>query len=195
MESREGSVQPVLNLIGERVALGPIRRDLLPLYQRWINDLEVTRTLGAGHVPMTFEAEQAWFERAAKGDEVAFTVYERATLRPIGNTGWHKPDPVHRTAELGIMIGEKDCWNKGFGTETVRLMLEYGFTVLGLHSAYLRHVAYNERGHRAYLKAGFREMGRRRESVYWAGKYHDMVHMDCLASEFQGEALRHLREI
>jgi RimJ/RimL family protein N-acetyltransferase len=73
-------------------------------------------------------------------------------------------------------------------------MLEYGFTVLSLHSAFLRHFAYNARGHRAYLRAGFREIGRRRECAFWAGKPYDLVYMDCLASEFEGSALKHLRE-
>ena len=194
MENKEPGSEPILNLIGEKVALGPIRRDLVPLYQRWINDLEVTRTLSSGHRPTTFEAESEWFEHSASSGRPQFTIYERATLRPIGNTGWLDLDSGNRTAELGIMIGEKDCWNRGYGTEAVRLMLEYGFTVLSLHSAFLRHVAYNGRGHRAYEKAGFRVIGRRRESVFWAGRAHDMVCMDCLASEFQGEALSHLRE-
>jgi RimJ/RimL family protein N-acetyltransferase len=185
--------QPIINITGEKVALGPIRRDLLPLYHRWINDFQVTRTLAARLCPMTWEAEEAWFEGASKGDGAAmFTIYERATMRPIGNTGLEEIDYYHRTATFGLMIGEKECWGKGYGTETTRLMLDYGFTGLGLHNIMLTVYSFNERGVRAYVRAGFREIGRRREAVRLGGEAHDVILMDCLATEVQGSVLRRL---
>jgi RimJ/RimL family protein N-acetyltransferase len=184
---------PIINITGEKVALGPIRRDLLPLYQRWINDFAVTRTLSAGFRPMTWEAEEAWFEGASRQDRDAmFTIYERATMRPIGNTGIHDLNPHHRTAEFGLLIGEKECWGKGYGTETTRLMLDYGFTCLGLHNIMLHVYSFNERGLRAYTRAGFREIGRRREAIRVAGQAYDEVLMDCLATEFESPLLRRL---
>ena len=187
---REG---PIVNIVGEKVALGPHRRDLLPLYQRWINDFEVTRTLGVDMRPMTWEAEEAWYDRTSRGErDVGFTIYERATMRPIGNTGLHEIDHHHRTATFGILIGEKDCWGKGYGTETARLMLDYGFTALSLHNILLTVASYNERGIRAYLRAGFREIGRRRESRRMGGQASDTIYMDCLATEFESPVLRRL---
>jgi diamine N-acetyltransferase len=189
----EGGEPPILNIIGERVALGPIRRDLLPLYQRWINDWEVTRTLGHPLRPMTLEAEEPWYQGAATGERDAmFTIYERDTLRPIGNTGLHDINHQHRTATFGILIGEKDCWGKGYGTETARLMLDYGFTALGLHNIMLQVFAYNERGRRAYLRAGYREIGRRRQAHVIGGEAHDIILMDCLATEFESPVLKQL---
>jgi RimJ/RimL family protein N-acetyltransferase len=185
------SETPILNITGEKVALGPIRRELLPLYLRWINDFEVTRTLAASFRPMTWEAEEAWFEGASRRDRDAmFTIYERATLRPIGNTGIHDVDAHHRVGEFGLMIGEKECWGKGYGTETTRLMLDYGFNCLGLHNLMLKVYSFNERGIRAYTKAGFREIGRRREAIRIAGQAYDEVLMDCLATEFESPVLR-----
>jgi RimJ/RimL family protein N-acetyltransferase len=184
---------PILNIIGEKVALGPQRRDLLPLYQRWVNDFEVTRTLDLGLRPLTLEFEESWYNRSTASEQDAtFLIYERATLRPIGSTGLHRIDHVDRTAEFGIMIAEKDCWGKGYGTETARLMLEYGFVALGLHNIMLRAYSYNERGLRAYQRAGFREFGRRREAQRLAGQAYDVVYMDCLSSEFQGNVLSKL---
>ncbi len=180
---------PVLNIFGEKIALGPIRRDLVPLYARWINDFDVTRTLGVGRRPMTLEAEEGWYERAAKGEgSVLFTIYERETLRPVGNTGLEGIDHQHRTAEFGLVIGEKECWGRGYGTEAARLMLAYGFRCLGLHHIMLRVFAPNERGIRAYRSAGFKEAGRLRQAIRIDGEPHDVVLMDCLASEFTGEA-------
>ena len=187
---REG---PIVNIEGDKVALGPHRRDLLPLYQRWINDFEVTRTLGVDMRPMTWEAEEAWYDRASRGErDVLFTIYERATMRAIGNTGLHEIDHHHRTATFGILIGEKDCWGKGYGTETARLMLDYAFTALSLHNILLTVASYNERGIRAYLRAGFREIGRRRESRRMGGQASDTIYMDCLATEFESPVLRRL---
>src|SRR5262249_12611909 len=116
--SASAAEPPILNITGDKIALGPIRRDLVPLYLRWINDFEVTRTMGIGWRPMTFEAEEAWFEGAARGESgPIFTVYERETLRPVGNTGLHNVNQFHRTGEFGLMIGEKECWGRGYGTE------------------------------------------------------------------------------
>ena len=185
--------QPIINFAGEKVALGPYRRDLLPLYQRWMNDFEVTRSLAVGWRPLTWEAEEAWYEGASKNErEVGFTIYERATGRPIGNTGLHNVDHFHRTAGFGIVIGEKDCWGKGYGTEATTLVLDYAFTALGLHSVMLSVYGFNERGIRAYTRAGFRLIGRWREAHRQGGRAHDVVLMDCLASEFQSPVLHRL---
>ncbi|HZQ35151.1 MAG TPA: GNAT family protein, partial [Dehalococcoidia bacterium] len=97
-----------------------------------------------------------------------------------------------RTAEFVIFIGQRDEWGKGYGTETTRLLLDYGFTALGLHNVMLKAFSYNERGIRAYLRAGFKEIGRRREAHWFAGKPYDVVYMDCLAGEFQSPVLRRL---
>ena len=182
--------RPPVNVVGDRVALGPLRRDLLPLYQRWINDFATTRTLAIPSGPMTWEQEEAWFNRAATAEaDVTFTIYERATWRPIGNTGLHAVGYRHRTAEIGILIGEADCRGKGYGTETVRLLLDYGFTALGLHNVMLRVFAYNLAGQRAYQKAGLREFGRRRQAQFMGGRLWDVIYMECLAGEFVSPVL------
>jgi len=184
---------PVVNIWGERVALGPIRRDLLPLYQRWMNDWEVIRTLGQPIRPMTLESEESWFDSAARGG-ARFQIYERDGLRPIGTTSLEDVDQAHRTATFGILIGEKDCWGKGYGTETARLMLDYGFNALGLHNIMLQVYSNNERGYRAYLRAGYTEIGRRRQARRVGAQVHDIILMDCLASEFESPVIKKLLE-
>jgi RimJ/RimL family protein N-acetyltransferase len=191
MESSKHQAKPLINLQGEKIALGPHNHDLLPLYLKWINDFDVTQTLEIGWRPMTKEAEEVWYERISKsGTDITFTIYERLTLRPIGNTELRRIDYAHGTAEFGVMIGEKDCWGKGFGTEAATLMLDYGFTGLGLHNIWLSVYASNERAIRAYSRAGFREIGRRREARKIGGQFYDIVLMDCLATEFESPLLR-----
>lgn len=184
------SVRPeIINIDGELVALGPIRRELVPLYQRWINDFETTKNLLLPPAPMTFEAETEWFNQAATRTDVIFTVYEKSTWRPIGNADLRQIDYRHRSASFGIMIGEASCRGKGYGTEVVRLMLDYAFTGLGLHNVLLTVFEFNFAGRRIYEKAGFMEMGRRRQCRWLAGRWWDEIYMDCLATEFESPVL------
>lgn len=175
---------PVVNIIGERVALGPLRRDLLPDYQRWLNDFALAPMLGNA-VPLTVEQTVAWYERQATGDAVVFTLYERAMWRAIGTTTLYDIHHQYGRAGFGITIGEAASRGQGYGTEATRLVLDWAFTVLGLHNVMLTVNAYNVAGLRAYEKAGFREFGRRRECRPHDGQRWDMVYMDCLASEFR----------
>ncbi|MGI5835467.1 MAG: GNAT family N-acetyltransferase, partial [Chloroflexota bacterium] len=94
---------PIINISGEKVALGPYSRELMPLFQRWLNDFEVTRYLSLGLRPMTLEAEEKWYDNICKSErDVLFVIYDRATMHPIGGCGLHDFEPFHRTAEFGI---------------------------------------------------------------------------------------------
>ena len=181
---------PILNIEGELVALGPLRREHIPLYLRWINDFGTTRTLGVPPRPMTLEQETSWYEQAAvDNDRTMFTIYERATGRAIGTCGLHEMELTNRRTLVGIMIGEPDARGRGYGTEAMRLLLDYAFTVLGLHNVMLMVFEYNHAGRRCYEKAGFREIGRRRESRWYLGRFWDEIHMDILATEFTSPVL------
>ena len=177
---------PLFNIVGEKVALGPLRKDLLPTYTCWMNNFNTLRTMVLIPLPLTLGQEKQWYEGAIARNEasIEYTIYERSTERPIGNTGMHGIDFRNRTAEFGIIIGEPDARGKGYGTEATQLILGYAFTALGLHNVMLRVFAYNPAGIRAYAKAGFKEYGRRRESQFMGGRYWDVIYMDCLASEW-----------
>ena len=175
--------RPIVNIEGGDVALGPLRRDLIPSYQRWNNDFATTRTLARSQ-PTTFEQEATSYEHLMKSDQgTFFTIYERATWRAIGLTYLWQIDHRNRTAEFGIVIGEADCRGKGYGTATARLMLDYAFSDLGLHSVFLTVYEYNVAGRRAYEKAGFREFGRRHQCHQMGGRLWDVIYMECLSSE------------
>jgi diamine N-acetyltransferase len=178
--------EPVVNITGEKVALGPLRRDLLPLYVRWHNNFAAIQLAGMPVRPQTHEAGEQWYEAASQSkQEVWFTLYERATMRPIGLTILLRVDPVQRTASFAIGIGETDCRGRGYGTEATRLTLDYAFHVLGLHNVMLSVYSCNERAIRAYTRAGFQPAGRRREAARMGGQVFDTLFMDCLATQFQ----------
>ncbi len=185
--------QTTINISGKKVSLGPLRRDLLPLYQSWINAFETQRTVASIPRPWTLDQESAWFDdRLTAQDVVAFTIYENETARPIGNTNLSSIDYRNGTSEFGLLIGERDCWGKGYGTETARLMLDYAFTALGLNNVMLRVLSYNRAGIHAYQKAGFKEIGRRRQAHVLNRQRWDVILMDCLAHEFDGDVLRQI---
>ena len=182
--------RPIVNILGGLVALGPLRRDLLPLYARWRNDFGVMRTFGDVPRPVTVDERTSWYDDATADDGLRlFTIYEVATFRPIGTADLFDLDHRHRSAAFGMMIGEADCRGRGYGTETARLMLDYAFTALGLHSVHLDVDEFNLAGRRAYEKAGFREVGRYREATWSPDRWWDLILMDCLASEFASPVL------
>ena len=174
----------IIAVRGELVGLGPLRRELAPVFQRWVNDVRVHRTLALPGLPMSLEAEMAFVEDALKSEDAIFTIYELETMRPIGNTGLHAINHADGTATFGIVIGEPDVWGKGYGTETTRLMVGYGFDVLGLHHIRLDVYASNERAWRAYERAGFKRAGMLRQAKRIGRERHDVIIMEALADEF-----------
>lgn len=186
---------PILNIEGDRVALGPLRRDLIPLYQKWRNDFEVQRTYGDTPKGYTLEDTTAWYDRAAiASDAFWFTIYERATLTPIGRCDLFDVVWRDQTARFGIMIGEKTFRGQGLGTETARLMLDYAFTALNLFAVWLEVDEFNMAGRRAYEKAGFKECGRWRGATLMNGQRYDRILMDAIASEFESPVLAKIFE-
>lgn len=189
MQTTDGETEPIINITGERVALGPLRRDLIPLMARWVNDLAITRNIGFV-TPISIEQETEWYERMTSDpSEITFLLYERATMRPVGTTGLSHIQYADRCATFGIFIGEPDARGRGYGTEATRLLLDYAFTALGLHNVALDVAEWNVAGLRAYARAGFREYGRRRQCWQMGGRLWDEVHMDCLATEFTSTVL------
>lgn len=180
------STTPVVNIAGDLTALGPFDESMAEALHRWYNDFAVAVLNGSVPHPQTSEVSSGEVVRLSADDKTryAFAIYERTTMRLIGFVDLRNIDYRQRTAELGIMIGEQDCWGKGFGTETLYLVLDYAFSVLGLHNIMLSTAGYNERALRAYRRVGFREIGRRREICSIGHKSYDAVFMDCLSTEF-----------
>jgi RimJ/RimL family protein N-acetyltransferase len=116
--------------------------------------------------------------------EAPFFAIETKDGQHIGNTNLFNVQPENRCAELGIMIGEKSCWSRGYGTDALRTLLRFGFEEMNLHRIALNVYAFNERGIACYRKVGFIEEGRMRERIYTEGAYHDLIWMSVLRREW-----------
>jgi RimJ/RimL family protein N-acetyltransferase len=175
-------------IYGERVRLRATERTDVPSYYEWVNDPEVTRGL-ALYLPMSNAEEQRWFERTLERDPqekpLAIEVRDGEAWKLIGNCGVFGIEWTNRSAELGILIGDKSVWDRGYGTETMTLLLRHGFETLNLNRLFLRVFAANVRAVRAYEKAGFVEEGRLRQAVFKNGRYDDIIVMSVLRSEWE----------
>jgi RimJ/RimL family protein N-acetyltransferase len=175
-----------MTLEGTKIRLRPISPDDLDSIMEWINDPEVTRTLLTGRYPMTRGTEAKWIEARSElsSTEVTFVI-ETLTGEYLGGINLFRIQPVEQTAELGIVIGRKSAWGKGYGTEAMELLVAYGFRQLNLHMIYLTVLADNPKAAHIYEKVGFSHEGRLRDRVYRDGIYHDLLTMSILRSEWE----------
>ena len=155
---------------------------------RWINDREVTQYLSLRY-EMSQAAEEAWLRdlvsKPLAYDRVFFAI-ETKDGEHIGNTNLFNVAPENRSAELGIMIGDKARWSKGHGSDALKTLLRFGFEEMNLNRVELFVYSFNERAQAAYRKCGFVEEGRRRQALYRKGAYHDFIVMAVLRDEWEG---------
>jgi RimJ/RimL family protein N-acetyltransferase len=172
---------------GEKIQLAAVQREYLPKYVAWLNDWEIAQFLKPG-IPMPFnlEDETEWFENRRKSkDNFLFAILTRDDGKLIGNCGLHNVNLKNRKATFGIFIGDKDYWNKGYGTDAAKTLLRFGFNELGLNLVELEVYAFNARAIRAYEKAGFRQAGVHRQGLFRDGKFHDEYLMSILREEWE----------
>ena len=152
---------------------------------RWRRDTEYHRL--ADGDPATLWSEKSLKERMEKRmereDLYDFSIRSLVDDRLIGETAlvvqWS-----HRHAWVGIGIGERDMWDKGYGTDAMRLILQYAFTELNLRRVSLMTNGYNARAQRSYEKAGFRFEGVLRQDQLKEGQRFDTVVMGILCEEW-----------
>ena len=143
------SHEPDFVVVGEKVALGPLRRDLAASYARWMNQLEVRRGLDQMGIA-TPESQEKWVEEniekgAMRAPQVVeFTVYDRTDSAPVGTAGLLDIGHANGTAEFAIIIGERR--GQGLGTGATRLVLDFAFHVLELRKRAARDVGVERRG-------------------------------------------------
>ena len=183
-------------LTGRRAALGLLRREHLPSFARWFNDPEVRR--GLAHRGLVNEDSEAkWYEevteaaRAPRPSAIAFAIHDAADGELVGVCGIERIDHSFSRAEFGIFLGHRR--GTGIGTDATRLALDWAFTMLGLRNVMLESYDFNDQARRAYERAGFRVIGRRRDALSALGRRWDSILMDAVADEFESPVLGRLR--
>jgi diamine N-acetyltransferase len=171
---------------GERVYLRAPERSDVPRFVQWFNDADVLRNL-AMRAPMSEAVEERWFDemlpRQGRTD-LLLVICVTADDRAIGTVGLHGIDQSNGTADFGIAIGEPAEWGKGYGTDATRAICDFGFGELRLERIGLYVYADNQRGRRAYEKAGFTLEATLRRAHFARGEHHDVHVMGLLREEW-----------
>ncbi len=170
-------------LEGRRVRLRPVQPGDLQKFVEWLVDPEVRRWLAALAEAPTLQDEVEWYENSRANPDNVLWAIETIAGQLIGTVELRVASHANR-AELGIAIQDKSQWDKGYGTETVLQVLEYGFNELELNRIELTTDEENVRGRRCYEKCGFREEGLLRQHRIVEGKYGDTIMMAILREEW-----------
>jgi RimJ/RimL family protein N-acetyltransferase len=172
-------------LRGERVVLRAIQREDLPRLWELFEDLEVRGRLSTRPPRPTSLAElEAEFDREQEEPpEHTFSFAIEINGEVIGSCQLHRIDHYRGLAELGIGI-RRDYWNKGYGQDAVRTLVEYAFHNANLRRVSLEVLADDPRAVSAYRGAGFVEEGRLRKKDWYDGAFHDSLVMAILRDEW-----------
>ena len=169
-------------LAGKKCYLAPLDVNDAEKYTEWLNDPEVTKYLLVYPHIISIENEKEFLGKLSK--EHTYSIIDNDTNELIGNCGFVDIDHINQIGEVGIFIGNKKYWNKGYGTEALSLLLDYGFKALNLHNISLRVYSFNERAKKTYEKVGFKIIGKKREALLRGKERHDIILMDILYDEF-----------
>lgn len=175
-------------MVGQKCYLSPIDMDDAQQYVKWLNDEEVVRNLNLATKVISVESEKEILARLAK--EQTYGIIDIETDKLIGNIGLIGINHVQQSAEIGIFIGDKKYWDRGFGTEALHLLIDFSFRTLNLHSIVLRTYDFNARAIACYEKVGFRKIGEAREALRYEMEWHNILFMDILPEDFYGESRR-----
>jgi len=172
---------------GKLVRLRPYDKSDLDDLMKWVNDEDVTRFLGSLMTPPLSRSAEEGFLGMAMTHSETHKVFAIETLAGefAGGIDLRVVDQIDRRAEVGIVIGFKDFWGKGYGTDAMKVLLKFAFGRLNLNRVSLRVFDYNERAIKSYEKCGFKREGLLRQDRFYAGEYHDTIVMGMLRQEFQ----------
>lgn len=173
-------------LTGELVRLVALDIEEDPkLLSEWDRDSEFQRLLNSESASR-YNPKQVREFLEKEIDSMHFYIIQRLEdERKIGLIDLNGIDWVSRNAWVGIGIGEREFWGKGYGTDAMKILLRHAFTVLNLQRVSLNVFDFNQRGYASYLKCGFKEEGRLPAALMKAGKRCDLIFMGILRSDWE----------
>ncbi|MBE7075244.1 MAG: GNAT family N-acetyltransferase [Clostridiales bacterium] len=170
---------------GDNLYFSPLDINDLPLFTKWVNDETLTRGLGNVSLNISELAEKDFLEKAAKDmQRYQFSVITKKDDKLLGTYDLHFVQPYNRYAEVGGFIGEISERGKGYGTEALTMICDFGFNVLNLQTLVARIYSFNIASLRSAQKVGFKQVGRITKRVFYAGNYYDEIILELHNNEF-----------
>ena len=176
-------------LRGELVRLSAVDpEEFSKAFTHWRRDSEFMRLIDSSEVMLRSQKDsQKWIEKELEDQEVnqyMFTIRTLAEDKLLGDIGLSVVNWMSRDAFVGLGIGERDFWGRGYGTDVMKVILRYAFMEINLRRVTLSVFEYNPRAVRSYEKAGFVHEGRMRQFLNREGKRWDMLFMGILRDEW-----------
>jgi len=173
---------------GERVYLREVRvSDVNDAYYGWINDGEVNRYLESRFFPQSKEQLVQFVERYRNDENhTFFAIILKDEHRHIGNVKLGPINWIHRLSDIGIIIGEKDCWGKHYASEALHLIVKYAFNKLNLHKITAGCVSSNVSAIKAFQRSGFEVEGIRKQHAFVDGRYENVTLLGIIKSDEHG---------
>ncbi len=173
-------------ITGNKIYLTELDRDNAETIRAWLNDPEVHRHLLVGHIPITREEEEKFYDsQGPASGSYNFEIHVAADGRYIGNVGLKDVDLMHRHGEIGIVIGDKTSWGNGYGGDAIVTCLSFAFLTLGLHSVCIKADEKHAKALELYRRLGFVQTGVERECIYRDGCFMSHVVFDMLEDEYR----------
>lgn len=180
----EKKYKNIPRLKGGSVKLCVIRTDeeAIEAYTRWINDERICGWIGRGGCEGNLLDEKNWAEKESYPGVHRYNIVVDDAL--IGNCALERRNSIDRHYEIGMLIGEPDYQGKGYGTQVVRLLIDYAFRCLDANNIMLKVYANNPRAIACYKKAGLKECGRMHEAAFMNGGFTDIIIMEILKKDW-----------
>ena len=178
----ETNPKPIF-LAGKKVVLRPFSRGDISTLTRWINDPEI-REFVAAVLPQTEKQEEEWFNKLGSSDKDIALGIETKEGVLVGSMGIHGINWKDRICTTGALIGEKDYWGKGYGTDAKMVLLDYIFNTLNLHKVCSSVIAFNKRSLHYSLHCGYKIEGRRRRHMFRNGRYWTIIELGLFKEEW-----------
>lgn len=162
---------------GQNIFLRPLEeKDVGEDYLGWMRDPQVTQYLESRDQTHTLESLREFVRaRNASPRDHLFGIFLAADGEHIGNIKIGSIREPHRSADLGLIIGRRSAWGKGYGTEAIALATRYALEQLRLNKLWAGMYAENFGAYHAFMKAGYREIGRFRRHILFNGRYIDSI--------------------
>ncbi len=172
--------------LGKKVRLREYRKEDIPLKMTYINDPEISGSLTPDvPYPMTLHEEEKWFQSiTAVSDTYKFAIETLNDNQFIGGCSINSVDWKNSVATVGIFIGNKKYRSGGYGSDAMRVLLDFIFMQMNINKVRLTVYSYNESAIICYEKCGYKVEGILRQEIYKDGKYYDKISMGLLKAEY-----------